>query len=124
MFKTNKEMENEGVDLDFGNGIKFRVRRYHENNPKMKAARAKYYKPYARLIEMDKLPQDKDREIIIKLFVSTSLIGWEGVEIDGELAEFTPDNAIRLFKELPDLFDTVSQYAINSENFKEDLGNS
>jgi len=133
MFKTNKTLEKEGVDFVIREEnkeekigeISFRVRRFNASNPRVKAAMAAYYKPYARMIELGTLPQDKTDEINIKLFVDVCLVSWAGVEDkNGAPIEFSKDNAIKLLKGLPDMFDTLWKYANDFANYKEELGNS
>ena len=81
-FKTNKTYEQEGVDFvirpeDKEKNIpetSFRVRRFNAQNPRVKAAMAAYYKPYARLIELGTLPDEKANEIAIRLFIDICLV--------------------------------------------------
>ena len=65
-FKANTELENEGVDFDIDDKISFKIRRFGSNNPRIKAALASYYKPYAKQVEMGTLPPEKSLEINIK----------------------------------------------------------
>ena len=123
-YKANSQAEKDGVDFEIDDTTSFRVRRFSGQNPRVKIAMAQYYKPYARQIEMGTLSSDKNLEIQIKVFIDTCLVSWQGVEIDGQPAEFSKENAMKLFKELPDLFDTLWKYANSFESFKEDLGNS
>lgn len=124
LFKTSKEHESQGVWLDFTAEVGFHVKRFGgENSPKVKQALAKYYKPYARMIENDTMPEAEQRKILIKVFVESSMLGWKGVEIDGKEAPFTHESAIKLFAELPELYETVHKYASDYANFKEDVGN-
>lgn len=124
-FKTNSVLEKEGVDFALDDKTSFKVRRFNAQNPRVKAAMAAYHKPYARQIEMGTLPIEKSDEITIKLFIDVCLVSWEGVEDEkGQPIEYTKENAITLFKELPDLFDTLWKYANDFASFKEDVGNS
>lgn len=130
-FKTNPIFEREGVDIvirekseEMPNGLSFRVRRFNSQNPRVKAAMAAYYKPYARQVELGTLDQAISDEITRKLFVDVCLVSWEGVEIDGKPAECNKENALGLFRHLPDLFDTLWRAANNMDNFKEVVGNS
>ena len=64
MFKTNTELETEGIDLDFGNGMKFRVKRFGGmNSMAVKKQVAKRLKPYATLIKSNAMPEEKERII-------------------------------------------------------------
>ncbi len=124
-FKANSELEKEGVDFAIDDTTSFKVRRFGAQNPRTKAAFAYYYKPYARQVDMGTLPPEKSLEITMKIFVDTCLVSWQGVVDEaGKAIEFTKENAIKLFKSLPDLFDTLWKHANSFESYKEELGNS
>lgn len=122
-FKTSNKLENEGVDFAIDETTSFRVRRFNSSNPRVKAAMASYYKPFARQIEMGTLPIEKSNEISVKLFIDCCLVSWEGIEEDGKPIECNKENALKLFKELPDLFETLWKHANSFESYKEDVGN-
>jgi hypothetical protein len=123
-FKTNDDFEKNGVWFDVSDEIGFLVRPFKGSNPRVKAAMAHHYKPYARQIELGTLDPAKQNEIQIKLFIDVSLVEWKGVEIDDKPAACTPENALKFFLALPDLFDTLWRHANDFTNYKEDLGNS
>lgn len=124
-FKANSGLEQDGVDFDIGEGISFKVRRFGPSNVRVKSAMATYYKPYAKQVELGTLPAEKSLEINAKVFVDTCLVSWEGVlDEAGKPLECNKENALKLFKQLPDLFETLWKHANSFENYKEDLGNS
>lgn len=126
LFKTDSKLEQEGIWLDITADTGFHVRRFGgENNPKVKAALARHYKPFARLIENDTMSEKDQRAIMVKVFVESSMIGWKGVDMGTEKnVPYSQDAAIKLFIALPILFDTVHKHATDFASFKEDLGNS
>lgn len=125
LFKTSSTLERDGVDFALDEKTSFRVRRFNSQNHRVKAAMASYYKPYARQVELGTLPQEKSTEITMKLFIDVCLVSWEGVEDENEQPiECNKENALKLFKSLPDLFEALWKYANDFENYKEDLGNS
>ena len=124
-FKTDASLERDGVDFALDDKTSFRVRRFNSQNPRVKAAMAAYYKPFARQVELGTLPQEKNDEITMKLFIDVCLASWEGVEDEqGKAIECNKENALKLFKSLPDLFESLWKYANDFVNYKEDLGNS
>lgn len=123
-FKTNSDLEKNGVWFEISDDIGFLVRPFKGTNPKFKAAMAHHFKPFARQIDLGTLDQAKTLEITIKLFIDVCLVDWRGVEIDDKQAELTPDNALKFFVALPELFDTLWKYANDFVSYKEDLGNS
>lgn len=125
LFKTDKAMETEGIIFELREGIRFKLRRFGGfNAEKVKPIHAVHYKPFARQIELGTLSADKEREIFMTIFIKVCLVDWEGIEFDGKAAECNLENALKLFKALPDLVDTLSSYAQDSKNYREDLGNS
>jgi hypothetical protein len=124
IFKADKHSEENGVWFEIDSKTAFLVRPFKSSNPRVKAAMAAHYKPYARQIEMGTLDYDKNLEINVKLFLDICLVDWRGVEIDGQEVEFSREAALSLMKSLPDLFDVLWKYANDFNNYKEDLGNS
>lgn len=125
VFKTNKLSEKEGQWFDVTDEISFFMKRFGgTNSQSVKAAMAKHYKKYAKMVQAGTLPASKEQEILYKAFIESSMISWKGVEIDGELKDYSDDDCLKLFLELPDLADTLIDYASNFDSFKEDLGNS
>lgn len=123
LFKTDKALEQQGITLEFG-PAKFQVKRFGGwNSQHVKAAMAKYYKPHARSAENGTLTQEQEQTILVKTFVYSSMVGWSGVVIDKVEQEYSPENAIALFLELPELFKAVQEQAADVSNFKEDAGN-
>jgi hypothetical protein len=123
-FKTDQSLENQGIWFKVSDDTKFLITRFGgSNSHKVKGAMAKYYKPYARQIEAGSFDVAQEREIMIKVFVYSSLIGWEGVEIDGAPCEFSKEKAVELLVSLPDLAEALMSYAQDSKSYKEDLGN-
>lgn len=124
IFKTDEGLEQEGVDFAINETTSFRVRHFAATNPRVKAAMATHYKPFARQVELGTLDQKKNDEITVRLFIDVCLVSWKGVEIDGKEVELTKENATALFTRLPKLFDALWKHANDFSNYREDLGNS
>lgn len=127
LFKTSEDLEREGVWFDISTTTGFLLRPFKQTNPRVKAAIAAHYKPYARAIEMGQLEQSKQLEINIKCFLDICLADWKGVEIDDKevvLKDLPKEQQIEFFRGLPDLFDTLWKAANDYNNYREDLGNS
>lgn len=123
-FKTNSELETKGVRFVISDGQAFIVRRFGgANNLRVKAVLAKYYKPYARQIEAGTISSEKEKEILVKSFVEAAMVDWEGIEIDGQITPYSPEMAIKLFIEIPELFQMIYAYATELSSYKQDLGN-
>lgn len=125
LFKTNKDHEENGVKFAINDKTSFLVRRFVGTNPRVKAAMAAYYKPYARQMELGTLDEKKQQEIQRKLFVEICLVGWAGVEDEkGKEIPYTKDNALKVLEGLPDLFDTLWKHANDFASYRDDVGNS
>ena len=125
LFKSSSSLERDGVIFEINDVTSFHIRRFGgKNAQKVKAAMAKYYKPYARQVDLGQVSAEKEHEILVNAFVDSCMIGWEGVELDGKETEYSIDAARTLFVELPELFTALHEYASSFESFKDDLGNS
>lgn len=124
LFKTDAQYEKEGVWFLVAPNVGFLVKRLGgKNEVAVKSALARHYKPKARLIENDIITPDDQRDIMIKMFVEACVVDWKGIEIEGEIADFTKEKAVDLFRGMPDLFNTVYAYASDIANYKVDVGN-
>ena len=125
LYKTNAEEEVEGIWFEIAEGVKFRIKRFGgKNGEAFKRSMAKHHKPHAHRIQKGTLPADQENEIMTRVFVETSLIDWEGVEIDGECKDFERELAVKFLNDLPELANDLIGYATDAENYREDLGNS
>ena len=125
-FASDSNLEADGVWIDLAEDVSFKIKRFGgKNAAKIKLLQAKYMKPYARQIEKGILDPEKERSIYIKIFSESCMVDWKGVvdENDKEIS-FSIDNAINLFSNLPDLFDFIVAESLNTDNYREDLGNS
>lgn len=125
LYKTNSNFETNGVWFEISDDIAFLVRRFGGNNAeKVKKAHALYCKPYIRQIQNGTLEPQKERTLLIRAFVEACVADWKGVEIDGEKADFSTEKAVEFFCALPDLAEELISYAQDTQNYKEELGNS
>jgi len=135
-FKTDKKCESEGVCLDYGEGQRIWIARAGGANARFRAERQRLFKRYRRQIELGVLSEDIQERIARELYAKTIVLKWEGITKDdcgieegsAELVDFNVENAIRLFENLPDLFDDVQAQAQNNQLFlehirEEDAGN-
>jgi hypothetical protein len=124
LFKTSQTHEDGGVWFQVSPEVQFLVKRFGGfNAPKVKSALAKYFKPYAKQIELGTLSQDKEQEIMFKVFVESCVTDWQGIEIDGQLKPFNTEDCLKLFTQLPDMAQLIIQYASDFNNYREELGN-
>ncbi len=135
LFKTDESLETDGILIEYGeasNGepIRFRIARAGGQNTVFTKALEKATRPYRKAIQTGML-DDKTADKLYKgVFAEHVVLGWENVEgPDGKPIEYSKENALTLFKDLPDLFLDLREQAGNVSLFRQevmeaDLGNS
>ncbi len=117
-FNTDNKSETEGIELDFGDGVMFKVARAGKSNPGFAKASRKRTKPFLFAIKAGTLGDDMAQSILINVFADSVVKGWEGVtDKDGKTLKFSHENVVKLFNDLPDLFEQIKEYAEDRESF-------
>ena len=124
LYKTNSSLENDGVDFEISPGVAFVIGRYHAKSKTLREAMAKETKPYTKQLQNNTISEEKAFEISVKAFVSGCVRGWKGIVINGEEVPYSEQACVELLMGLPDLFETLQEYASNRKHYLEDLGNS
>lgn len=135
MFKTDAGLETDGILIEYGEAsnaqpVRFRIARSGGQNTVFTKALEKATRPYRKAIQNGML-DDKTADKLYKgVFAEHVLLGWENVEgEDGKPIQYSKENALKLFKDLPDLFLDLREQAGNVSLFRQevreaDLGNS
>lgn len=134
-FKTDESLETEGVWIEYGETedgkpIRIRIARAGGANQKFAKALEKATRPYKKAIQTGTLDNKTADRLYREVFVDTIVLGWENVQgPDGKDLEFTRENVLKLFADLPDLFTDLREQASSAAIFREelleaDLGNS
>lgn len=119
-FATDKNLEQDGIVLDYGDGLELRIARAGGSNVKFEKVVQVKMKKYDRLVKNDLLDPAQMREVMREVLAETVVLGWKGVtDRQGNELPFTKDNCIQLFKDLPDLFDDVLEQSRKANLFKE-----
>lgn len=132
-FKTDKQAEVEGVDFEIavndhnGQPIIFRLARMSQANKRYTKALNEATKPHMAAIQNDAMDNELARKMLQKVFVDTILLGWSnlpksdltGDPNDTEELEFTKENALALFEEMPDLYNDLESRAQKASAFRE-----
>jgi hypothetical protein len=120
-FGTDDNLENEGIFLEVEEGIRFKVRRMGGKNKKYSERMAKISRPYKRQLEQGTLEEHMAKSLLKKAFVDACLCGWEGVtDKENRPLVYSKENALKLFDDLPDLFDLLREEADKLINFQEE----
>lgn len=116
-FATDQSKEEQGVWVDFGDGIRFRIRRL-----KSKASadvRNELNKPYLEQQRRGSLSQELQDQLLLKQIAYGIISDWEGVEnADGQPIPYNRDNALQLMTDLPDLRDEIFAVSLDREAYK------
>lgn len=119
-FKTDENKEEAGVWVDFGDGIRIKVRRLRSR--KSVEVRKELDKPFADQIRRGPLDEATAEDLMLKQMAQGVIADWEGVDLgDGEVVPYTPDNAYKLLKELPELRDDILRVCAEADNYRMNL---
>lgn len=131
-FKTDPELERNGVQVDYG---EFRVtlaRAGGANNRYQKVMEARA-KPFRRAIQSNNLDNSTAQRLLREVFAETVVLNWEvkvngkwkkGIESpDGgkDLLPVNAENLMLTFENLPDLFLDLQDQAASAVLFKQSL---
>lgn len=123
-FATDKNLEETGIRISYGadgdmTAPAFIVARMGGRNRAYQAALMTKMKPYKRQLDAGTLAPEVSESILLDVFVSKILKGWENVtDRNGQPLECTIENAKRLFTELPDLYSDLIDQAQKAETFR------
>ena len=121
-FATDNKSEQEGIVLDYGDGLEIRIARAGGSNIKFEKAVQKKMRKYGLQAKHDLLEPEQMREVMREVLAETVVLSWKGVtNREGTALEFTRDNCIQLFKDLPDLFEDIMEQSRKAALFKKDI---
>ena len=96
-FKSDVEKVENGTWIDLGDGLHICVAR--TGNKKSVAMFNKLTKPYRQMIERGTMPDDKYRELNVKIVAETILLGWEGLFDKGTEVPYSPEKAAEILSD-------------------------
>lgn len=134
-FKTDEALETDGVWIEYGTTdagqpIRIKIARAGGRNIAFSKALERATRPYRKAIQTGTLDNKTADNLYKDVFAETVVLDWINVEgPDGQPLEFTKENVVKLFNDLPDLFNDLREQAANVALFREevlenDLGNS
>lgn len=119
LFATDQKSEVEGVVYNVTPEISFTLARAGGANMRYSKVLAARMRPYTRQITDESIDLDLVNDILIEVFAETVILGWKGItDAEDKEISFTVQNAIALFKQLPDLFTDVREYAGKMANYR------
>lgn len=119
-FGTNKELESgKGVTLEYP-GFSITIHRAGGGNKKFSQVLAAKMRPHRQRFERGLLDDETSHKILLETYAESVVVGWNGVtDADGNPLEFNTANCIKLFTDLPDLFDDVKDQANKVSVFRQ-----
>ena len=126
-FKTDKNVEKEGIVLNYGKNskgedIEIRIARAGGANVQYAKLLEVKTKPYRRQIQNETLDNEVAEKITKEVYAKAVVKGWTGVEDEnGKPLEFSSENCIKLFDDLPDLWMDIQQQSTKAALFRADI---
>ncbi len=119
-FKTDERLECEtGLELDYGACGVITIRRAGGANQAFQRVLAAKFKPYERQAQTDTLDPAVNRRLLAETYGETVIVGWRGVKDEtGNDLHFSPENAVKLLLDLPELFADIRAQATTAANFR------
>lgn len=131
-YKTDQNKEVAGVPIympknDDGTVPTFVISRSSLTaNPRFAKARERIMRPHAARQRTKTLPEAEQLQLYLQIFIEGSLITWQNIPLsdvtgddaDTGYAEFSNDNAAKLFARLPDLAEDLQMQANDVSLFR------
>jgi hypothetical protein len=138
-FKTDPELERTGIELEYfidsNKSVIIKIARAGGGNSKYQRVLDVRTKPYRRQIQTDTIQPETLESVMREVYADSVVLGWftatkdeKGNETrvatvddsNGNPMEFSRDNVVKLFRELPDLFADVQTSANKVSLFRMD----
>lgn len=118
-FKKDSAKETAGVWMTYKH-FKYLVARAHRNNVEFLKTMETEMRPYQWAIDRNNFAAIKDaaETAIQAVYAKTVLLGIS--KLDGTVLDYTPDDGVALFAQLPDLWDEIFKFAGNEGNYAPD----
>ena len=117
-FETSSDLETTGIKVEYGlnnsqgKPIAFCIARAGGSNKAYQKALEKAIRPHKVLFDNGNMPDDLAEKLMLDVFCSTVLIGWENVEDrEGKPLAYNQANAVKLMTDLPELYGDLRQQA-------------
>lgn len=132
-FKTDLNAEVAGVWIDVsvndinGKPTRIKIARMSQANKRYTKALNSSTQPHQSAIQQGAMDNELARRLLQEVFADTIILDWEnlpkceltGVETDTDDLEFSKENVLALFKEMPDLYDDWETRAQRAAAFRE-----
>lgn len=126
MFQTEEDLEKSGIRITYGvnkegKEVAIIVARAGGRNSAFQRVADSVLKPYRRLISNESIDPKQLRSLMMLIYARAVVLGWENVsDATGKPLEFSEDNCVKLFNDLPDLFADIQNNADNLSLFRKE----
>ena len=110
--------ETEGYEFHLDGEAYVTLARAGGANVKFEKAMQRGLAPYKRAMAAGTLDEDTAVRVHQEAYADAVILGWRGIELDGESLPFTRENALRLFREFPEFWKTIRDEADKRTNFR------
>jgi hypothetical protein len=120
-YNTDRSLEESGVWVDFGDGLKVQVRRL--TSKASREYRRKLEKPYIAQFRNREMPDSLQEQLLNKQVAGSVIVGWEGVPNPDNPKEefpFSEENALAMVERFPDFRDDVLTAAMERTTFEKE----
>jgi hypothetical protein len=117
-FGTDTQLEAEGVDIHLGEDAYITLARSGGSNVKYKTLMQKLAFKHRRAITAGTISPDVVVQLAQDAHAEAVVLGWRGIELDGEVLPYSVANCKRLFKECPEVWRIVEEEAGRFANYK------
>lgn len=120
-YSTNKEHATEGVKMELGGGNWIKLAYAGPSNPTYASTLQRVIKPHSKNIKRGLLDENKDRELLAKVYAECIVQDWGGPSFKKhKIEKCTKANVLKLLTEKPEFFLDVQDLASNMEYFADD----
>lgn len=138
-FEMDADLEREGISVNYGS-VKFQIARAGGRNKAFKETFQAKAKRHRTQLENDTMSDDMADRIMAESYAEAVILGWwsrkedahgEAVLVKGEeqwtpeienaegkMVKYSIDECVRLFLDLPDLFQSIQSYATKAGNYR------
>lgn len=121
-FKTNRKAEQEGIILDYGDGQTIRIARAGGSNIRFEKSVQQKMRKFGLQAKHELLEPEQMRSIFREVVAETVILEWTGfTDEEGNNLPLTRENAIKVFTDLPDLFDDILEQSRKASLFKDSI---
>lgn len=120
-YNTDREVEEAGQWVDYGDGVKVQVRRL--NSKFSREVRRKLEKPYSSQFRNRDMPDSLQEELLNKQIAKAIVVNWEGVPDPDKPDVMLPhneDNVLKMMTQFPDFRDDILTASMERTTFEKE----